>query len=128
MLFLASLLVACSATRSFATTASTDDPERCGERGATARRTVGAVTQPTIAVRKTATTPVAAPVRKPAAVAMHRPATKPVRAVPHANAPTPPTPGMGILLKMANGPSGGEVTWSPAKPNDNNSTGASWIL
>ena len=128
MLFLASLFVACSATESFATTVSTDDPERCGERGATVHRTVGALTQPTIVLRTAPATPVVAPVRKTVAVAMRKPAKQPVRAIPNANAPASPTPGMGILQKMANGTSGGEVTWAPAKPNDNINTGASWIL
>lgn len=130
ILFLAVLVVASSATFAHASSISTDDPERCGERGSTAvHRTVGAVTSPTTPTRIVSKVPLAPSVaRKPAPVAVRKqPAPKPARVVPHANTPAPATPGMGILLKMSNGATGGEVTWSPSKPADN-STGASWIL
>jgi hypothetical protein len=138
ILCIAVLVLASSATLVSATPISTDDPERCGERGATVHRTVGAVTSPATSPRiaspvaparsASTATPTPAVARKPAPLAVRKtPAPKPARTVPNANTPAPPTPGMGILLKMANGASGGEVTWSPSKPADN-STGASWIL
>jgi hypothetical protein len=131
-LFIAMLVLASTATFAHATSIATDDPERCGERGATVHRTVGAPTAPTTPSRivTPASATALAPVRKPApapVAARKQPTPKPARVAPHANTPAPPTPGMGILLKMANGATGGETTWSPSKPADN-TTGASWIL
>ncbi len=129
MLFLASLLVLGTVTFAFASTVSNDDPERCGEHGSSVHRIVGAAMAPASASRTPVTPPPVAPVRKTVpVVAARKPVAKPARVVPNANAPAPPTPGMGILLKMSNGATGGEATWSPSKPNDNTNPGASWIL
>lgn len=131
ILFIAVLVVASSASFAHAAPISNDDPERCGERGSTVHRTVGAATSPAITARvATPSAPAPTVTRKPVPVpvAVRKPrAPKPARPVPNANTPAPATPGMGILLKMANGATGGEVTWSPSKQADN-TTGASWIL
>jgi len=132
IVFVATLAMACTAATAFATTGPSDDPERCSERGSTVHRTVGAVTAPATPVRKTTLVPatVLAPTLKPTpapVLARKQSTPKPSRIAPRSNTPPAPTPGMGILLKMANGASGGEVTWSSSKSADNNS-GASWIL
>lgn len=129
--FVATLVLACcSAVTAYATTGPSEDPERCSERGSTVHRTVGVVTAPaTPARRAVAPVLVLAPTPKPAPIATRKPApAKPSRVTSRANTPSAPTPGMGILLKMANGASGGEVTWSSGKAADSNNTGASWIL
>jgi hypothetical protein len=107
-----------------------DDPERCVERGATVTHRTVAVAPATIA------TTAPAPVRIAPAVAMHKtpaPAAsthkasnKAARITPAT--PAPPTPGMGMLLKLSNG-SGGEVSLFPSKATEkDNSAGVSWVL
>ncbi len=94
-----------------------DDPERCVERGASVSRPstrVVAAVPATLQSSPALTTRKLAPARKPVA--------KPARVAPRA---TPPTPGMGMLLKLSSG-SGRDVSWLPAGNVDN--SGASWIL
>lgn len=108
-----------------------DDPERCVERGAATPHRVVSIANNT----RTVTTPAPAAVNTPAAAhkpsvttsksVAKKPAAKPTRPAPSVSAPTPATPGMGMLLKMSGG-NGGDVSWFPSRPVD--TTGASWIL
>ncbi len=117
------LLVVLAATALLAPAASAasrcaDDPERCVERGASVSRpSTRVVTAAPTATIQPATAPTA---RKLASV--RKPVAKPARVAPRS---TPPTPGMGMLLKLSSG-SGGDVSWLPGRNVDN--TGASWIL
>ena len=124
--------LAAVATIARAGTGCPDDPERCVERGASTTHRMVVIASNT---RSTTTTPAVvntpAPAHKPApavsiakAVA-RKPAAKPARPTPSVSAPTPATPGMGMLLKMSGG-TGGDVSWFPSRPVD--TTGASWIL
>ncbi len=105
-----------------------DDPERCVERGAAVPHRVVAVVNvvrsvPTPAPSAVSTgAPARMPVSKPVA---KKPAAKVTRPAPSISAPTPATPGMGMLLKMSSG-TGGEVSWFPSRPVE--TSGASWIL
>lgn len=110
-----------------------DDPERCVERGATVPHRAVAIANNVRSVTPSApaaSAPAAvAPAHKPTLKAVaapaRKPAAKPARVTPSVSAPTPATPGMGMLLKMSGG-SGGDVSWFPSRPVD--TTGASWIL
>lgn len=113
-----------------ASTGCPDDPERCVERGAAVPHRVVAV----VNVVRTVPTPAPAPSAVNAPAPAHKLVAKPVvkkpaakvsRPVPSVSAPTPATPGMGMLLKMSGG-TGGEVSWFPNRPVESN--GASWIL
>ena len=131
-LVIAILAVSASIAGSAVASGCPDDPEHCVERGATVTHRSVAVSPttvassasahmaPAIASRKVWTT-AAAP---PPSAAAHKPSSKPARITPAT--PAPPTPGMGMLLKLSNG-SGGEVSLFPSKPADN-TTGASWVL
>jgi len=116
---------ASSACTVLAGTGCPDDPERCVERGAT-------VSHRTVAVPPVTSVAIAPATVKPApAVAAAKPApTKKQQAKPARVAPStlaPPTPGMGMLLKLQNSGGGGEVSLFPSKQNDN-PTGVSWVL
>jgi hypothetical protein len=130
------LMTACIAMSAGIAYACPDDPERCVERGATVSHRSVAVT-PATATRTAVATPARAttqtvtpaPHKAPAPAAPSRKAaSKPARTVSPA-APAPPTPGMGMLLKLSNG-SGGEVSLFPnSKPNEkDNAAGVSWVL
>lgn len=134
LMFVAVFAGALAATVSIARagTGCPDDPERCGERGATTPHRVVSIANSA----HTVTSPTPAVVNAPASA--HRssvttttkplakkPAAKPTRPAPSVSAPTPATPGMGMLLKMSGG-NGGDVSWFPSRPVD--TTGASWIL
>jgi hypothetical protein len=121
------LLAAAALSASGARAASlcSDDPERCAERGASVRRTIGSVTSLAINVPAPATSSANHKlVRVPPTLA-RRPA-KPVRLAPHSPSAAVTTPGMGMLLKLSGGNSN-EISWFPSKPTDSGA-GASWIL
>ena len=121
----AAFLLACALVAQIAHAAPTcsDDPERCVLRGAGTHvssavpLSAGAVTAMPAATVPAPRRIVPAPVHKPAARAAH--------VAPSASAPTPATPGMGMLLKLSAG-APGEVSWFPSHPADN--SGASWVL
>jgi len=102
-----------------------DDPERCIERGASSPRTANVATSAARTVAPAPATAVVASARKPAAAPARKSPSRPAHATPLPSTATPATPGMGMLLKLSGG-TGGDVSWYPSRPADNN--GASWVL
>jgi hypothetical protein len=118
------------AARAHAASGCPDDPERCVERGASARRAIGAsaahvsLTSAPALVAPAPQQPLARPAA-PSRKAVARAARAP-RAVSHAPSASAPPPGMGMLLKFSVG-SANDNTWSAARPAES-SPGTSWIL